>query len=117
METFTAWWEQLLKPIPDGLQGLWFGLAEFEPGGWQIYAAGTDRFDADDASAEWAVGPYAWWPQERFPVPRVGDLPVREAVEYAAELVRGAAPWRDIAVRGVAVGFDGGDFVLVFQRP
>jgi hypothetical protein len=116
VETFAAWWQRVSETLPEGVKGLWFGMAEFDPGGWCLYVAGTDRFDALDPSAEWAVGPYVWWPQDRFPVPRLGGLPVGEAVQYAAALVREVAPWEALAVQGAAVGFDEGDFELVYPR-
>lgn len=35
----------------------------------------------------------------------------------AADLVRALAPWRDVAVDGVAAGFDDGPFEIVYQAP
>lgn len=111
-----AWWGNLLGPAPGGIRGLWFGLVELVPGSWHLYVVGTVEFDADDETAEWAVGPYRWAPENRyFPVPEIGALDLGEAVHHAAEKVRSLHPWEDLDVDGVAVGFDDGDFELVFR--
>ncbi len=47
-------------------------------------------------------------------MPELEQLDVAAAVARAAEVVRSLSPWRDIAVDGVAVGFDDGDFEIVF---
>ncbi len=112
-----AWWARTRGSAPQSLAGLWFGLVELAPGGWHLYVAGTAELDADDESAEWAVGPYAWLPEDRyFPLPEVGQLAVGDAVAKASEVVRSIAPWDGLDVAGVAVGFDDGDFAVVFRR-
>lgn len=64
--------------------------------------AGTATFDAEDDTAEWAVGPYAWWPEDRYlAMAELQQLDVGAAVAHAAEVVRSLSPWRDIAVDGV----------------
>ena len=116
-EEARAWWADVRRSAPAVLAGLWFGLVELAPDGWHLYVAGTAEFDADDETAEWAVGPYAWWPKDRYlPLPDVGELPLGEAVAKASDLVRSIAPWDDLGVAGVAVGFDDGDFTVVFTR-
>jgi len=111
------WWRAVASSAPANLVGLWFGMTELVPGGWNLYVAGTATFDARDETAEWAVGPYAWWPDDRyFPIPEVEHLGVLEAVRHAAELVRSFTPWADMSVDGVAVGYDDGEFEVVFQR-
>ena len=81
------------------------------------YVAGTKSFDRFDESAEWAVGPYACWPaRSYFAVPHMAGLDVASAVATASDLVRSIAPWGSVPVDGVAVCFDDGDFVLVYDR-
>lgn len=113
-DDIATWWSAARSSAPDGLAGLWFGLVELVPAGWSMYVAGTRSFDAADGTAEWAVGPYAW--QSAHPyvaMPEIGDLDVASALELAADLVRNLAPWRDVPVAGVAVGFDDGDVAIV----
>jgi hypothetical protein len=62
----TRWWANVSASAPTDLAGLWFGLVELSPGGWHIYVAGTETFDATDETAEWAAGPFAWWPDNRY---------------------------------------------------
>lgn len=47
-------------------------------------------------------------------MPELQQLDVGAAVAHAAEVVSLALPWRDIAVDGVAVGFDDGELGSVF---
>lgn len=96
---------------------MWFGLVELSPGGWHLYVAGTDEFHGDDETAEWAVGPYRWRPNDGyFSVSEIGELGIDEAVSRAADIVRSLTPWNDLPVEGVATGFDEGDFEVVFAR-
>ena len=96
----TEWWQRVRRTAPTGLAGLWFGMVELVPGGWHLYVAGTDTFDAETRLAS---GPYAWWPSDGyFPFPEVGNLDVLAAVGRAAEVVTGLQPWRDVGVRGIA---------------
>ena len=116
-ETVEAWWERVQTSAPPGLVGLWFGLVELVPGGWSLYVAGTKLFDSLDESAEWAASPYAWWPADSyFAVPQMADLDVPSAVAAASDLVRSLSPWVAVPVAGVAVGFDDGDFAVVYDR-
>ena len=112
-----AWWRTVSAEAPGGLCGLWFGLGELSDGGWHIYVVGTAGFDPEDEAAEWAVGPYAWSADDRyFPFPGAGDDDLAAALRSAADLVSTLHPWTTIEVDGVATGFDGGDFVIVYQR-
>jgi hypothetical protein len=110
-----AWWGEVRTSAPGGLAGLWFGIVELARG-WHLYVRGTETFDPDDETAEWAVPDYAWSPEGGYlAVPRLDSLPVREALAQAVEIVRSLEPWRDVPVLGVAVGFDDGDFELVWS--
>lgn len=116
-EAAREWWERVRTTAPIGLHGLWFGLVELADGGWHMHVAGTDEFDPDDETAEWAVGPYALWPDERYlELSEVEHLDVGAAVEHAASVVRSCSPWHHIDVDGVAVGFDDGDFAIIYVR-
>ena len=108
-----AWWNELKKSAPGGLAGLWFGITELVPGGWHLYVAGTATFDRTDESADWAVGPYAWWPRDRYLPLSPSSSDPAAVLESATAVVRAIAPWRDLPVTGVAVGFDDGDFTIV----
>jgi hypothetical protein len=112
------WWRNLSGSAPASVVGLWFGLVELADGGWHIYVAGTAEFDGADETAEWAVGPYVWWPDGRyFPFPAAGgDSDIASAVEAAAAFVEDLAPWTAVPVQGIATGFDDGDFKVVYQR-
>ena len=113
------WWTRGRATAPRSLAGLWFGIVELaSPSpGWHLYVAGTESFDADDPAAEWAVPDYAWLPDDPY-VP----LSVDEGKGYQALLgqvvavVRDLAPWEAVPVSGVAVGFDDGDFEVIYQR-
>ena len=71
---------------PPTVAGLWFGLTELVPGGWHLYVAGTNDFDDDDETAEWAAGPYEWWPEDRYlPLPEVEPVDVKRR-PHASEL-------------------------------
>src|SRR6478752_9134646 len=53
------------EPPDDPLRGLWFGIFNPVYGDGptaDFYISGTDRFDPDPDSNEWAGGP-AWWPE------------------------------------------------------
>ncbi|MEO6627483.1 MAG: hypothetical protein ABIP03_02835 [Aquihabitans sp.] len=117
MDDLEAWWIDLCRTDPPEVAGLWFGLVELLPGGWHLYVVGTATFDALDETAEWAVGPYAWEPDNRYlALDGMDDTSVAAALEQVAGPVRELRPWRDFGVDGVGVGFDDGDFVLVFIR-
>lgn len=113
-----AWWQRLAPTAPSGLGGLWFGIVELaSPStGWHLYVAGTETFDAEDETAEWAVPDYAWWPEDRYtPIPVDPDEDYEVTLGRVADLVRDLAPWEAVPVAGVAVGYDDGDFEIVYQ--
>jgi hypothetical protein len=97
---------------------------ELADGGWQLYVAGTDQFDANDDTGDWAAGPYCWNdpaghqndPSTYHPIPEIATLPPSDAVDYVAQLVRDLAPWQEIPVDGVAAGFDEGDFAIIYTH-
>jgi hypothetical protein len=124
-------------PPPFPLRGLWFGIFNPSCGGVtsaDFYVSGTDRFDADTHSMEWAVRP-AWWPDGRCAGSDVMAMIYRVAYEkdglgnyaeyplclaYTALAVRellagaGVRDCVNCAERpGIAVGFDSGDFILL----
>jgi hypothetical protein len=87
------WCDAVRQSAPSGLGGLWIGLVELAESDWHIYVAGTSTFDATDETAEWAVGPYVWWPDRRhFPLPEAGLRDVSDALAAAASWVRDLAP-------------------------
>jgi hypothetical protein len=101
-----AWWDQVRRTAPPQLAGLWFGIVKLARpvAGWHLYVAGTDSFDAEDGTAEWAVPDYAWLPAGRYhPLPELGTLPVDDALGHVARLLRSIRPWLDVEVQGVAV--------------
>lgn len=110
------WWDEIRSSAPQRLGGLWFGLVELADGGWHLYVAGTEHFEVTDETAEWAAAPYAWRPEGGYlPFP-AAELETSDAVAEATSCVRQLAPWQDLSVGGVATGFDGGDFEIVYAR-
>lgn len=137
----TKWLEGLLanEPPPPNINGLWFGLFnpyldDGKPTSC-LYLVGSDHFDASDDNFEWACDPN-YSPAGRYSNSSVlttiyralsrreGD--VASQGEYTlclgyscmvvAEWCRG--PMREklfgeCALRGVVVGFDSGDGVLI----
>jgi hypothetical protein len=125
------------EPPASPLRGLWFGLFNpFDDGETRadIYVSGSERFDPDPNSNEWAVGP-DWWPDARYansPVlAEIYRIAYRDGglgndAEYPLCLGYGAFAVRELLGRlepslilgssdslGIAVGFDSGDFVLL----
>lgn len=97
---------------------MWFGVVELANPvrGWHLYVVGTETFDPNDETAEWAVPDYAWRPEAGYLAdPDLGQLPAQAALDHAVAVVRSIEPWRDIPVLGVAVGFDDGDFEVVYR--
>jgi hypothetical protein len=140
LSALTMWMQHVFSEPPPTrpLRGLWFGL--FNPcddsgdPSADIYVSGSERFNPDPGSPEWAVGP-DWWPDARFAGSSVladiyrlayrggglgndaeyplclgyGAFAVRESLgEVDPALILDASP-----TLGVAVGFDSGDFVLL----
>lgn len=108
------WWRAVRATAPARIAGLWFGLAELaDEDGFRLYVAGTETFDASDETAEWAVGPYAWWPEERYSPMEFPTEDPFGALDAAQAVIRELRPWEHVSVEGVAVGFDDGDFMVV----
>ena len=121
-ESLRNWWRGVSSDLPADVRGLWFGLADLVSDGGRVertlYVAGATTFDADDGG-DWAVDP-AWMPQERYVVvDEIAELPVddwRGAEQMLVELIEGLAPQSaSPAIKGVAVGFDGGDAIVVWE--
>jgi hypothetical protein len=118
------WWSVLKPKVPAGIAGIWFGIADLAFDGQQprrtIYVAGCSEFDPADPSAEWAVGPYAWWPDGRYvSPPGLAHLPGENytaVLEHAAAILSAIGPHEGLDVDGVAVGFDDGDFLIIWKR-
>jgi len=128
----------LVDEAPDApLHGLWFGIFNPVYGDGptaDFYISGTDRFDPNPDSNEWAGGP-AWWPESRYAHSEIMSAIYRIAykkgglgndAEYPLCLAYTALAIREVlnvldarlvlkAVGpvGVAVGFDSGDFLLL----
>jgi hypothetical protein len=127
------------EPAARPLRGLWFGL--FNPcydreTVADLYVCGSERFDPDPDSNDWAVGP-DWWPDARYArSPVLADIyriayrkgGLANDAEYPLCLGYGAFAVREILAQvepslilgesdslGVAVGFDSGDFVRLGQ--
>ncbi|MEP7158991.1 MAG: hypothetical protein ABI797_06155 [Chloroflexota bacterium] len=116
------WWSALAPNLPDGIAALWFGITDLVVDDRRqrtLYVAGSDRFDPQDPSGDWAGPPYAWWPDDRYVAPpglaALPDDDYRAVLDYAAALVRSILPPNGLAVDGVAVGFDDGDFTVVWE--
>jgi hypothetical protein len=119
-DAVVGWWLGLAASMPATVLGLWFGLVELAgtdgAAARHLYVAGCPSFDPDDGSAEWATE-YCWWPEGGYVlIPGLAALDDREpavVLEYAAELVQTLDAHGVPGVRGVATGFDDGDFLLV----
>lgn len=116
------WWEQLATTAPATTAGLWFGITNLLSGSRttrHLYVAGCPSFDPADATAEWATD-YSWWPDDRYVVaPHLAAIPDSsfvEVLDHAAALVQALRPQETLEVRGVAVGFDDGDFRVVWPQ-
>jgi hypothetical protein len=137
-----------VEPPTKPLKGIWFGLfnpchADGTPTA-DIYVCGSERFDPDPGSNEWACGP-DWWPDSRYANSAVlteiyriaysSDPNDNDAVEklgihaeyflclgYGAFAVKALLNLVDPSLilgtapsLGIAVGFDAGDFLLLGQ--
>ena len=113
----------MARDAPSGLGGIWFGLTELVMTAKPrrtLYVAGTSTFDATDATGDWAVPDHAWSPEGRYvSLKGLAALPDHESsavLRYAADLVCALAPQDDVDVAGIGVGFDDGDFLVVWAR-
>jgi hypothetical protein len=143
VKNLCVWLAKVLteSPPPPSIKGLWFGLFEpIQPNGRAtcgFSVAGSKRFDPHDLSGEWAAGPCDYFPEGRYASSAVlkalyelghrrGGL--GQLADYlgcfgyaafaVAELCRTIEPRTLIGKakrRGVAVGFDSGDFILICE--
>jgi hypothetical protein len=132
------WLNDVLKnePPPTSVKAFWFGI--FNPiydgeASSDAYIAGTSEFDPDDESFEWACDP-DYFPDRRYAHSKVlhqiyhtvNDTPASAIGEYILCLGYTAFAVRQLAKRvdkklwlgkakqrGLAVGFDSGDGVLL----
>lgn len=120
MGAATRWWNGLRGDVPASARGLWFGITDLVVDGRvsrHIYVAGCPSFSTEDDTGEWATE-YVWWPEGRYlsledaGIPASDDFP--EVLAAVVALVKDLAPWDDVDVDGVAVGFDDGDFEVVW---
>jgi len=99
-------------------RGLWFGITNLASGGGyrRLYVAGCPTFDAADKDGEWATN-YCWWPEARYVTlsdfAMLPDQPYSEVLAYGTDLVRTLGVTALPGIEGAAVGFDGGDLVLL----
>lgn len=121
----------------DGVLAYYFGLFNSKSGGKetiQLYISGSDEYDEDDDSADWASGP-VYFPDNRYAPSKVltqlyQSLPTDHnafsigeyvlCLGYACVAVRNLMQSIDLTLllggadeRVVAVGFDEGDVVTV----
>lgn len=124
------------EPPPSSVKAFWFGIFNPVYDGettCDTYIAGTSEFDADDESFEWACGP-DYLPDGRYAHSKilhriyqtVNGSPASAMGEYILCLGYTAFAVRELAKRvdkifwlgkskqrGLAVGFDSGDGVLL----
>ena len=140
LSPLAAWIQRpfLNDPPAEPLRGLWFGLfnpytSDDEPSA-DIYVCGSQRFDPNPDSYDWAVDPY-WWPEDRYArstvLAEIYRIAYRKKglendAEYPLCLGYGAFAVRELLGMidpklllgksdelGIAVGFDSGDFILL----
>ena len=120
MGSIDAWWARLRTSVPHDVRGLWFGITDLEVNGGpgtHLYVAGCPSFDANDETAKWATE-YVWWPDDRyFGLATAGvatEGHYTDVLDEVVALVKGLGPWDDVGIDGVAVGYDDGDFRLIW---
>jgi len=139
LDSLVGWLRRLFitEPYDRPLRGLWFGLFnpcnDDEPIA-DIYVCGSERFEPDPRSNEWAVGA-EWRPEARYAgSPILAELyriayrdnALKNDAEYPLCLGCAAFAVRHVLTMvepslilgtadslGVAVGFDSGDFILL----
>lgn len=126
------------EPPSTAIVAYWFGLFEAElddENTFLLYLAGAEEFDADDESGDWACDP-PYFPEARYVQSAVlhsiyqhldkGNDDVKEVggyllfLGYAALVIATIIPRIEPALllgntklRHIAVGYDGGDFILL----
>lgn len=120
MDVLSQWWQRLRGDVPGATNAPWFGITDLDIDGHprpHLYVAGCPSFAAEDETAEWATE-YVWWPEDRYvDLASVGITSSglhREVLANVAAAVKRLAPWEDVDVAGVAVGFDDGDFEVLW---
>ena len=119
--TLVSWWSRLAPLVAEETRGLWFGMVDLDvddAAKRHLYVAGCPTFDPDD-EGDWACE-YCWWPDERYVLlPSLAAFPDVQhgiALQAAVDLVRTLDPTRSVPqVEGVGVGFDDGDFEIVWS--
>jgi hypothetical protein len=116
------WWEQVAPTAPATVAGLWFGMTDLASASGttrHLYVAGCPTFDPADETGEWATE-YCWWPDDRYVVaPNLATIPessLTDVLQHAAALVTALRPQETLVVKGAAVGFDDGDFQVVWPQ-
>ena len=139
LDTLQEWIERALRfdPPSISLRGLWFGIFNPNYDGTataDCYISGSDFFDPNPDSNEWACRP-KWWPKSRYANSEVmaaiyniayeddglgNDAEYPMCLAYGAFVVRALLNILDpqlilktVSGVGVAVGFDSGDFLLL----
>jgi hypothetical protein len=127
LQHLDEWWSALLHDAEQtsDVVALWFGLVELRRDGssrWELYVAGCGSFDAHDESGDWATD-NVWIPEQRYlhlaGLDELATRPYKEMLAYAKHLIEELVPqesWTGPPLRGVAVGFDDGDFEITFAR-
>lgn len=117
------WWRSLAPRVPDTVQSLWFSIADMvrdDGRSREFYVVGLGSFDLEDPTHDWASD-VIWCVDDRYiSVPSLastlGDPDYRATIALAARLIQKLAPWDQLPrLPGVAVGFDDGDFQIVWQ--
>src|SRR3954449_5130296 len=126
-ELLHDWWLSVAEEKQEGagagaVVALWFGLVELLRGDrsrWGMYAVGCGSFDPVDRAGDWRTE-ICWIPEGRYLfLPGLDarrERPYRDMLIHAANLIERAEPQESWfpPLRGVAVGFDDGDFVITF---
>ena len=118
------WWSAVAGTVPRDVVALWFNvvdLPEGQPPGRYLTVNGCDGFDPGDEAGTWWKAP-VWWPTRRYvrapQVAALADGDDQAILDTAAALVGALEPQTYVAfpLQAVAVGVDGGDFVITWSR-
>lgn len=138
LKALAKWMDALFlkESPPSSVKGLWFGLFEStQPPAYCMYISGSDEFDPKDKTAEWAANK-DWEPENRYFFSKILDHIFHKlhtieknvaeigmyvlclgysslAVKSMCRTHKALQVWLEQSGRGVAVGFDDGDAVLV----
>jgi hypothetical protein len=126
-QQLNEWWTALLGEARQAsdVVALWFGLVELRRDGgsrWELYVVGCRSFKAHDRSGDWATD-VVWIPEQRYlhlrGLDELAERPYKEMLAHVKQLVEELTPqdsWPGPPLRGVAAGFDDGDFEITFAR-